>query len=85
MDKFVVEFNPSGFYYGQGEWHTYDEFWEVEADDESEAIGLAKQWYLEHSDDYEEAEQKIESYAWRCSKIRYDEDGYMEDYVWIFD
>lgn len=84
MDKFRVEFNPSGYYSGQGVWETIDEFSCFEADDELDAIELAKQWWFDNSDDHEKSEQEIESYVWRASKIKYDNDGYLESYTWTY-
>ena len=86
MGKYRIEFNTSGFYYGQGVWECIDEFDDVEADSAEEAIELAKDWWIEQSycNGYskDEIEKDIEEYAWRAAEIKYDEDGYLDEYNW---
>lgn len=83
--EFRVEFNRSGFYAGSGVWEVLDETNHILASDASEAIELVKEWWLENSNDFDEAKNEIESFAWRAAEIKYDEDGYLEDFVWEFD
>lgn len=95
MKKFRVEFNDTGFYSGAGIWETLDEYMEIEADNAQEAIDLAKDWWIEsissnyrgddYDDVYEEAVKDTKEFAWRSSEIRYDEDGFLEDFNWEFD
>lgn len=83
--EFRVEFNTSGFYSGAGIWEVLDETNHILASNAAEAIELVKDWWLENSWDTEKAEEEIKSFAWRAAEIKYDENGYLEDFVWEFD
>lgn len=86
MEKtYRVEFNTTGFYEGAGIWDTLDELCEIEASDAQEAIELAKEWWIEDSDNPEKTEDEITKYAWRAAENKYDEDGYPEPYEWEFE
>lgn len=85
MKKFRVEFNDTGFYSGAGIWEALDEFCEIEAENASEAIDLAKDYWLENSCDAEKAEEEVKEFAWRAAEVKHDEYGYLEPYKWEFE
>lgn len=91
MAKFRVEFNTSGFYQGAGIWTTIDEIASIEADDAQEAIEGAVRYIKDENiqncisngldiPDVSESDY----YAYRASKITYDEDGFLNPYEWEF-
>lgn len=84
MGKYRIEFNTSGFYYGQGVWECIDEFDDVEADSIEEAIELAKDWWIENADDPDIGLADVADFAWRASEIKYDEDGCLDEYDWQY-
>lgn len=85
MGKYRIEFNTSGFYFGQGVWECIDEFDDVEADSAKEAIELCKDWWIENSTDVKLATKNVFDFAWRASEIKYDEDGYLDEYNWQYE
>lgn len=75
-----VEFNTSDFHNGSEVWETADEFAEIEATSEKEAIKFAKDWLIEQfitsgDMDYDEAVDEVNSTIWRAFKIEVDDDN----------
>lgn len=88
MRTYRVEFNITGFIYGQGIWECLDETAEVLAENSQEAIESCIEWMTDvdyQSDlsrEYDDVKTEISSYAWRASEIKYDDEGYLCDYEW---
>lgn len=66
--KFKVEYNPTNDY--NSEWFTEDDL--IEAENEEEAIELAKDYNIEmaraNGYTYEKAAEIVNSYAWRAKE-----------------
>lgn len=82
---FKVEINETGYYTSDGIWYTPDGLSEVIADNEEEAVQIAKDYLVDSANslgnDVDQAEKEFSEWAWRVSEVKY-EDGMLLPYEW---
>lgn len=83
---FKVEINETDYYTSDGIWYTPDGLSEVIADNEEEAVQIAKDYLVDSANslgnDVDQAEKEFSEWAWRVSEIKHDTDGMLLPYEW---
>lgn len=82
---FKVEINETGYYTSDSIWYTTDGLSEVIADNEEEAVQIAKDYLIDSANslgnDVDQAEKEFSEWAWRVAEVKY-EDGMLLPYEW---